>query len=117
MTESMQDIMHPGANSGSDPDFPHAPEGWTRSDAERIAKEEGITLTDEHWGVIHDMQEFYDKHPEPHIHVRELNDALEEKYHINGGIKHLYQLFSGGPTVQGCRIAGLKLPIEGEDHS
>jgi len=40
---------------------------------------------------------------------------LGEKFHRQGGIRHLYQLFPGGPVAQGCRIAGLKAPAGATD--
>ncbi len=47
--------------------------------------------------------------------MRELTDALDEAFHMNGGIKYLYKLFPGGPLVQGCRMAGLQAPAGAED--
>jgi tRNA 2-thiouridine synthesizing protein E len=44
------------------------------------------------------------------INKRELHDALEEKFHIQGGLRYLYRIFPGGPVAQGCRLAGLKVP-------
>jgi len=48
--------------------------------------------------------------------MRELHDALEERFHARGGLKRLYQLFPGGPLAQGCRLAGLKAPFLATDH-
>ena len=49
------------------------------------------------------------------VNLRELHDALDEKFHRQGGIRHLYRLFPGGPVAQGCRIAGLKAPAGATD--
>ena len=49
------------------------------------------------------------------IKVRELLDALDEKFHGKGGLKYLYSLFPGGPVAQGCRIAGLQAPAGSTD--
>jgi tRNA 2-thiouridine synthesizing protein E len=48
--------------------------------------------------------------------MRELQDALEEKFHHKGGMKYLFTLFPGGPVAQGCRLAGLKAPAGATDR-
>ena len=85
-------------------------ENWTDENAIEVAKEEGLTLTEDHYSVIHALQEFYSRHDINQINMRELHDALEEKFHYKGGMKYLYDLFPGGPVAQGCRIAGLHAP-------
>jgi tRNA 2-thiouridine synthesizing protein E len=100
------------------PDFPYAPPDWSRSDAERLARAEGLTLTDEHWEAVRALQGYFAKHEgEPSINMRELHDALDEHFHARGGIKQLYLLFPGGPIAQGCRLAGLKAPFLATDTS
>ena len=100
-----------------DPEFPQAPIEWTRGAAQETAKQEGLTLTDEHWEVIRALQSYYARHDEGAINLRELHDALDEKFHIRGGLKHLYQILPGGPIAQGCRLAGLKAPFMASDTS
>ncbi len=96
--------------------FPHAPTDWSLSKAVEVAEAEGITLTEEHVKMILDLQEYFFQH-EDRVNLRELHDALEEEFHIDGGIKHLYQLFPGGPIAQGCRIAGLEVPAYAKDDN
>lgn len=96
--------------STADPNFPHAPDGWTVAAACQLARQDGLTVTEEHWEVVRALQEYFTKHPEPSIHVRALHDALHEKFYHKGGIKHLYRLLPGGPVAQGCRLAGLRPP-------
>ncbi len=100
-----------------DPDFPDAPIAWTREAAQETAKQEGLTPTDEHWEVIRALQNYYARHAEGAINMRELHDALDEKFHIRGGLKHLYEILPGGPIAQGCRLAGLKAPFMASDAS
>lgn len=85
-------------------------EGWLDEDARQVAAEEGITLTDDHFEVLHALQEYYSRHEINLINMRELHDALDEKFHYKGGMKYLYDLFPGGPVAQGCKIAGLHVP-------
>ena len=115
MAESMNDVMHPGVASQRDPEFPHAPEGWTRADGEDAARAEGVVLAGDGWEVVRALQEYFAKSETPH--VRELHDALDEKFHAKGGIKYLYQLLPGGPVAQGCRMAGLEAPAGSTDPS
>ncbi len=94
--------------------FPYAPANWSLDRAVEQARSEGIELTEEHVKMLLDLQEYFAQHEE-RINLRELKDALDEEFHIEGGIKHLYQLFPGGPIAQGCRIAGLEVPAYAED--
>ncbi len=106
-----------GREPASDPQFPHAPGDWTRETALAIAHQEGLTPTDDHWDVIRGLQQFYSRHEDVPINLRELHDALEEKFHHKGGLRFLYTLLPGGPIAQGCRLAGLKPPGGAVDKS
>jgi tRNA 2-thiouridine synthesizing protein E len=115
MNIAMHEFVRPGFEPHPDPDFPHAPLDWSRADAERLAREAGMRLTEEHWQVICALQEFYARHETPNINVRQLHDALEEHFHPEGGIKYLYTLFPAGPVATGCRLAGLQAPAGAQD--
>ena len=106
MLDSQRDPIHPDRGAPL-LKFPHAPIGWMPSDARLAARQEGLILTEQHWQVIRALQAFFAQHDETGIHRIELNDALDEKFHHQGGIKFLYQLFPKGPVAQGCRMAGL----------
>ncbi len=112
---SLMDEIIGGGAAGKDPGFPHAPEAWTRAFALESARREGLQLDEERWEVLRALQEFYARHEPTAVHLRELHDALEEKFHRQGGIRRLYLLFPGGPVAQGCRIAGLKAPAGATD--
>ena len=77
------------------------PENWTDEIARNIALSEDIQLSDDHLNVLHALQEYYSRHEIKQINVRELHDALDEKFHHNGGMKYVYSLFLGGPMAQG----------------
>jgi tRNA 2-thiouridine synthesizing protein E len=117
MTSLIDEIRGGGSAGVPDPAFPHAPEGWTRARALEIAQQEGLGLGEEHWAALRALQEYFARHDVTSVNLRELHDALDEKFHRQGGIKRLYQLFPGGPVAQGCRIAGLKVPAGAVDRS
>jgi tRNA 2-thiouridine synthesizing protein E len=101
-----------------DPEFPHAPDEWTRQDALDVARDEGFEMTSEHWELVRALQSYYANHEDAaRINQRDLHDALDERFHAQGGIKHLYEIFPGGPIAQGCRLAGLKAPFMATDRS
>jgi tRNA 2-thiouridine synthesizing protein E len=114
MVQTVLDYAFPTPEKN--PVSPYAPAEWSLEKAVEMAEAEGLTLTEEHVKVMLDLQEYFASHEEP-INLRDLHDALEEEYHIDGGIKHLYQLFPGGPITQGCRLAGLKAPPYSKDDS
>lgn len=110
MLDSQRDPTHPDRGAPL-PEFPHAPIGWMPDDARSAAQEEGLVLTELHWQVIRALQDYFARQDETGIINRiELHDALDEKFHHQGGFKFLYQLFPKGPVAQGCRIAGLTPP-------
>ena len=117
MTSLIDAIVAGGSGADKDPRFPHAPEGWTPAGAVEVARQEGLELSEEHWEALRGLQEYCARHEVNSVNLRELHDALDEKFHRHGGIKRLYQLFPGGPVAQGCRIAGLKVPAGAVDKS
>ncbi|MDH3281288.1 MAG: TusE/DsrC/DsvC family sulfur relay protein [Gammaproteobacteria bacterium] len=116
MADTMEDILHPGPATATDPAFPNAPGGWSVEAAETAAANENLELNDDHWEAIRALQEYFDKNDDQAINSRALHDALNEKFHIKGGIKYLYLLFPAGPIAQGCRIAGLQPPAGSVDR-
>ena len=95
--------------------FPNAPTGWDIQSAEATAKSDGINLTEDHWDLIRALHEYYNKVEFPHL--RQIKDALDEKFHSRGGMKYLYQIIPGGPVAAGCRLAGLNVPAGAVDKS
>lgn len=95
--------------------FPNAPHGWSMKSAEAVAKKDGFTLGDDHWKLISALQEYYAKVEHPKL--RQIKDALDEKFHAQGGSKYLHQLVPSGPVAGGCKLAGLEVPAGAIDKS
>jgi len=111
----MDEIIGGGTGASRDSLYPHAPEGWTPALAVDSARREGLELGENHWEAVRALHEYYARHAATEVKLRELHDALDERFHRQGGIRHLYLLFPGGPVAQGCRIAGLKAPAGATD--
>ena len=111
MVSLIDAILDAGSDRpGRNPEFPHAPEGWTVGWALAAARQAGLEPEDEHWEVVRALQEYSNRHRDTAVNLRELHDALDERFHNLGGIRYLYQILPGGPVAQGCYIAGLKPP-------
>ena len=111
MTTLIQTMMEMERGEVKNPKFPHAPEDWTPQLGETVAKSEGLVLSEEHWAVVAALQDYFVRHAETERNMRELQDALEERFHASGGMRYLYRLFPGGPIAQGSRIAGLHVNV------
>jgi tRNA 2-thiouridine synthesizing protein E len=75
---------------------------WTNAIGFELAKELGITMTDEHWKVIDYLQE-----------QNSNNEALSIRGIKKSGvvnIKEFYALFPGGPLKKATLIAGIPKP-------
>ncbi len=115
MNTLADNVSSSDANVAKPTDFPNSAKDWTPAQAQKKASEFGITMGPEHWDIVICLQEYFSKNEAPNR--RELNDALEEFCHHQGGLKALYKLFPGGPISQGCPIAGIDAPAGSTDHS
>jgi tRNA 2-thiouridine synthesizing protein E len=111
----MYGILHPDLAAETDPSFPDAPDGWTKSHAEAVAAQSGLELTDDHWEIVRVLQGCYKDEVSPRLRL--LRDALEARFAAKGGMKYLYVILTGGPIAQGCTLAGLKAPAGARDLS
>jgi TusE/DsrC/DsvC family sulfur relay protein len=117
MESNMQDYTLPGKDIRPQPGFPHAPTDWSQAQAEALARADGLNLGEEHWEALRALQDYYARHGGDNaINIRELHDALDERFHAQGGIKRLFDIFPGGPVAQGCRLAGLQVPAGAVDR-
>lgn len=117
MNNATRDFERPGHETQPIPGFPHAPFDWSREQAEEVAQTAGLALTEAHWQVVRALQALcaHTHNEEPALNARDLHDALDEHFHAEGGIKHLYELFPNGPLAQGCMLAGLEPPAGTQD--
>lgn len=115
MADMLADVLHEEAKGSTVPGFPEAPHGWSLEMAAAKASELGVELTDDHWEVVRALQHYFTRHEFPNR--RELTDALDERFHNQGGSRYLYRLFPGGPVAHGCLIAGLEPPSGSVDKS
>jgi TusE/DsrC/DsvC family sulfur relay protein len=84
------------------------PATWSRSVAEALADELGITIEDDHWDVIHFMRCYYEEH-QIAADARFVIKHLETRY-PGTGRKRLFELFPYGYVGQACKVAGMKRP-------
>ncbi|AFP84526.1 TusE/DsrC/DsvC family sulfur relay protein [secondary endosymbiont of Ctenarytaina eucalypti] len=85
---------------------------WTEALAVEIARIEGITLSEDHWEVIHFVRAFYLQYNTSPA-VRLLIKALSQTYGAEkGNSRYLFYLFSNGAASQVTKIAGLPKPIK-----
>lgn len=89
---------------------------WSELKARKMAKEEGLTLTEEHVEILHYLRKYYDKHGQGY-NARTLLGVMEFEFGKWEGKRRLYQLFPHGPVSQGCKFAGIPLPPECNDKS
>ena len=76
----------------------------------RMAAEDDIELSSEHWEVINFLREYFEEY-EFAPAVRILTKAIAKKLgNDKGNSRYLYSLFPYGPAKQGCRFAGLPKP-------
>lgn len=89
---------------------------WSESKAIRLAKGDGLALTDEHLEILRYLRKYYDKNGQGY-NARAVLGAMEFEFGKWEGKKRLYQLFPHGPVSQGCKYAGIPLPPECNDKS
>ncbi|MEK6750347.1 MAG: TusE/DsrC/DsvC family sulfur relay protein [Pseudomonadota bacterium] len=84
------------------------PEAWTEELAQEFARQENITLMDDHWYVLRFMREYYAEH-QVAVDARHVIKQIAEKYGP-GSRNMLFELFPYGYVKQACKIAGMKRP-------
>ncbi len=83
---------------------------WCEDLAPIIAEQENITLSEQHWEVVHFVRDFYIEYntsPAIRMLVKAMAQKLGEE---KGNSMYLYKLFPKGPAKQATKIAGLPKP-------
>ena len=76
---------------------------WNEAIARAIADDEGITLTDRHWTVIHYARKVY-------AEVGDAPTLRQITKQTDVSTKEMYALFPDGPAKKAAMIAGLPKP-------
>ncbi len=83
---------------------------WNEGLAGKMATDDGIDLSEEHWEIIRFLREYFEKYqiaPMIKILVKEIGKTMGKE---KGNTKYLYELYPAGPAKQACRYAGLPKP-------
>ena len=83
---------------------------WCEDLAPIIAEQENITLSEQHWEVVHFVRDFYLEYntsPAIRMLVKAMAQKLGEE---KGNSMYLYKLFPKGPAKQATKIAGSPKP-------
>ncbi|UXI02478.1 sulfurtransferase TusE [Photobacterium sp. TY1-4] len=85
---------------------------WSEALVPLLADDEGITLSEAHWEVVHFVREFYLEFKTSPA-IRMLVKAMAKKYgEEKGNSRYLYKLFPKGPAKQATKLAGLPKPVK-----
>ncbi|MCA1772647.1 MAG: TusE/DsrC/DsvC family sulfur relay protein [Halomonas sp.] len=83
---------------------------WSEAVADRLADDEGIELTSEHWEIVHLARSFYSRY-EMAPAMRPLVKATQQALGSDKGRSiYLMRLFPGSTAKVVARIAGLPKP-------
>lgn len=83
---------------------------WNEDVARQLAEAEDITLTGDHWAIIHLVRAYYDEYrlfPQNRVLVKRIGEALGSN---KGTSIHLMTLFTGKPARVLARVSGLPKP-------
>jgi len=111
-----EQILNEQLNDRNSAEFLSEQSEWNRDIATKLAAEEGIALTEEHWQLLNYLRRRFSSQG-PARYSRILLHELEAELADNPGRRHLFELFPGGPVSQGCRIARIPAPPYHEDRS
>ena len=88
------------------------PDDWSQELAVAIAGEYEMTLSEDHWRVVHLIRECYSDTgivPELRTILKQLKQTVAADKVTR---KYIYNLFPYGYGQQGCKIAGMRKPLK-----
>ncbi len=80
---------------------------WTDAIGAKIAEDEGVTMTDEHWDVVHYLRAEHAESPGTEPNERNITKDMGKKWGKKINSKYMYDLFPGMPSKQGRKIGGM----------
>ncbi len=84
---------------------------WSEDVAQELARQEDITLTPEHWEIIHLVRDFHQRRGLSPV-MRILVKLVEKEMGPDkGNSLYLLKLFPESPARLACKIAGLPRPV------
>lgn len=83
-----------------------SPGDWNKEIAEILATQEELTLTEDHWSIIHFVREWHAEHGV----APSSRDAILFMKRSGESRNRLFELFPYGYVQQTCKIAGMKRP-------
>lgn len=94
------------------------PGDWSEGFATTAASQDGLNLTETHWGLIYYFREHFrenERHPDMNTLVQTLGKHHGASFHDQKEYReYLYSIFPErpGPIVELCKLAGLPKPRE-----
>lgn len=85
------------------------PADWSPDVARRLARHDGIELTDKHWWLIGFVRDYHLRYGNPPL-MRTVIGALRATEDEQAGSRDLYRLFADGPVRLACKYGGLPKP-------
>lgn len=88
------------------------PSDWNRDVANKLAQLAGVEMTDDHWFVVDFIRDHYETTgcvPEARHALKAMKEQLGKD---RANRKYLYKLFPYGYAIQGCKIAGTRIPLK-----
>jgi tRNA 2-thiouridine synthesizing protein E len=91
---------------------------WDEGFAKTVAAQDGLRLTDTHWGLIFYFRDYFEAneiHPDMHTLVLQLGKQEGDRFDERKDYREfIYELFPGplSPTAELAKLAGLPKPLE-----
>ena len=84
---------------------------WTVDVCREMAKQEGLSLTHEHWEILDVMRQYYETYNISPIYKLLRKEIAEKLSAEKATDDYLTSLFPGGVMSQGIRLAGIPKPM------
>jgi len=85
-------------------------EDWNETVALKLAEQNDIELSEQHWEIIRFIRSYYEHYrhlPNTRAFIKAIASTLGE---AKGNSRYLHRLFPDGPLKYACKLAGLPKP-------